>query len=677
MRLPTTAGTVAARAVAVAAVLGAASTLAVPAGIASPTTRHVAVDGAVATPGDCSGGTSTAPWRSIEHGMRCLRPGDTLVVHGGTYRERVLPIVRPGRPDAPITVTAAPGERPVVEGLVRLDGPSHWTVRGIDVTNDGQPYGDGEALVKMRGGRGWTWTDSEIWGGDSYASFRIETSEYAAVEQPVDWALTDSCLHDHQVGHPGQYTDHLLYVWTGPDDSNGLVAGNLFHGARNGQNIKLGEAQGPATGVTIRDNTLVDAYQNILLYRGTSDVTITGNVLGQVRGKDWYPAVRGFELSGDGVVVHDNYVFEARTAAFADQASTAAITTTENLQFRAPDWDTSGCDGFVPPAGSAASGHGHAPSGPRRAWTEVLAEEAGRNSVVVSRAVFPSGRTPAAVLARRDAYPDALAAGPLAAALQGPVLLVPSDGIDDVVRDELRRLGSPYVVLLGGTAALSERVEEDLRDLGLTSRRISGPDRFATAAAVANDLAERLPSPPRTAYVVEGKHADPGRGWPDAVSVSALASRRREPILLARRDSVPWITRATIDANGYDELVVAGGTAAISTDVAASLGTSAPTSRLSGADRYRTSEAIARASVADGADPERLFVTTGRRFQDALVAAPAAAQRDGTLLLVHGGRSEPGEHLAGWLDRHPDTGVVLVGGDAQLHPTLVAGLSHR
>lgn len=56
--------------------------------------------------------------------------------------------------------------------------------------------------------------------------------------------------------------------------------------------------------------------------------------------------------------------------------------------------------------------------------------------------------------------------------------------------------------------------------------------------------------------------------------------------------------------------------------------------RLSGADLYATSVAVARRSVASGVSPRRPWIATGQRWHDALVAAPAAAQTGDLLVLV-------------------------------------------
>jgi hypothetical protein len=56
-----------------------------------------------------------AQFRTISEAARRVEPGDTVVVHGGTYREHVL-VEKSGTADRPIRFVAAPGEHVVVTG---------------------------------------------------------------------------------------------------------------------------------------------------------------------------------------------------------------------------------------------------------------------------------------------------------------------------------------------------------------------------------------------------------------------------------------------------------------------------------------------------------------------------------------------------------------------------------
>lgn len=130
-------------------------------------------------------------------------------------------------------------------------------------------------------------------------------------------------------------------------------------------------------------------------------------------------------------------------------------------------------------------------------------------AVSVSQEAFPDGAD-TVTLARADDYADALTGGPLAAQLDGPLLLTQRDQLSAPTAEEIDRLGADEVVVFGGDEAVEASVLAEL-DPALTVRRVEGPNRFATAGAVAADLAASA-GPTTTAFLVEGANADPARG---------------------------------------------------------------------------------------------------------------------------------------------------------------------
>jgi putative cell wall-binding protein len=267
------------------------------------------------------------------------------------------------------------------------------------------------------------------------------------------------------------------------------------------------------------------------------------------------------------------------------------------------------------------------------------------------------------VLARSDAYPDALAGGPLAHALGAPMLLTPPAALDAVTREEIARLGARRAVILGGAAAVSPQVEAELAAAGLAVERIAGANRFETARLVAARVGGR-----GAAYLVEGLNADPGRGWPDAVAVGALAAHEGRPILLATRDSLPGPTAEALRDAGTGFVTIVGGQGAVSEDVAAAVASLGITvDRLAGRTRYETSHVVATRAVQAGMSPQRKWLATGRNFPDALAAASAVAADGGVLLLIDGQTLDASPGARDWLGREPAHSVVrLVGGQGAI-----------
>ena len=82
----------------------------------------------VSPAGDDNGaGTLDKPFRTIQHGIDALKPGDTCYVREGVYRESITP-TKSGLPDKPIRLRAYPGERAVLDGTQPIPGP--WTKVG-------------------------------------------------------------------------------------------------------------------------------------------------------------------------------------------------------------------------------------------------------------------------------------------------------------------------------------------------------------------------------------------------------------------------------------------------------------------------------------------------------------------------------------------------------------------
>lgn len=74
---------------------------------------------------DRNAGTIDAPWKTLGHATRRLKPGDTLYLRGGTYHETVS-LSQSGTAKQPIAVAAYPGELVVIDGGLRefLENPA-------------------------------------------------------------------------------------------------------------------------------------------------------------------------------------------------------------------------------------------------------------------------------------------------------------------------------------------------------------------------------------------------------------------------------------------------------------------------------------------------------------------------------------------------------------------------
>src|SRR5690606_14891536 len=95
-----------------------------------------------------------------------------------------------------------------------------------------------------------------------------------------------------------------------------------------------------------------------------------------------------------------------------------------------------------------------------------------------------------AYVATGQSFPDALAGGPLAGRTGAPILLAMRDGIPAATRAELSRLRPERIVVIGGTAVLSEAVRASLAQYTTTGSvtRLAGADRYATSVQVSRAM---------------------------------------------------------------------------------------------------------------------------------------------------------------------------------------------
>jgi hypothetical protein len=70
---------------------------------------------------DASPGSAAKPFRTIQHAVDLLQPGDTCFVRAGTYRETVK-LEKKGTAAQPIRIRAYPGERVVLDGTEPITG---------------------------------------------------------------------------------------------------------------------------------------------------------------------------------------------------------------------------------------------------------------------------------------------------------------------------------------------------------------------------------------------------------------------------------------------------------------------------------------------------------------------------------------------------------------------------
>lgn len=156
--------------------------------------------------------------------------------------------------------------------------------------------------------------------------------------------------------------------------------------------------------------------------------------------------------------------------------------------------------------------------------------------------------------------------------------------------------------------------------------RLSGPDRFATSAAVS---AANFTPGVSTVYIANGYN------FPDALSAGPVAGISSSPVLLVAPDVIPGSVQTELTRLRPANIVVLGGVNSVSVGVEQLLrgyATGAVT-RLAGPDRFSTSAAVSLASFSPGV--ATVYVANGLNFPDALSAGPVGAKSGSPVLLVY------------------------------------------
>ena len=267
-----------------------------------------------------------------------------------------------------------------------------------------------------------------------------------------------------------------------------------------------------------------------------------------------------------------------------------------------------------------------------------------------------------AIIARGDNFPDALAASYLAGFASTGILLTETNSIPAATINALRNEGVENVYLMGGTTAISAAVETQLDGIAvsagngcdaptagqtLTITRLGGATRFDTAS-----LAAEFPGLSNAGLLDTNNDGDctdnartaivaSGINFPDALAAGPLAyagnphgacgHAEEIPLLLSGTTSVPSQTLDSLGNLGIVNVIVVGGTSAVSAAAEAQLITAGyNVRRIAGTTRQGTAVALGTAMINEwGFHDDEISLSRGNDFADALTGGPWSGECDG------------------------------------------------
>ncbi|MDG6100857.1 cell wall-binding repeat-containing protein [Dactylosporangium aurantiacum] len=270
----------------------------------------------------------------------------------------------------------------------------------------------------------------------------------------------------------------------------------------------------------------------------------------------------------------------------------------------------------------------------RDAVNRVWGNDGTETAIATSQRNFGDGDANAVVLSRSDTYLDALVGSALAVNEHAPLLITkPGNTVEARVLAEIKRvLGSTGTIyLLGGTLALPQGIQTQLKNLGYQVTRLWGATHFETAIAIDQQITGG--ETPAAAIVTTGAN------YYDALAAGAAAGANPGTVIvLTDGEEMPDVSADYLNhlnpdyENGGTLIVTAGGpgdTALLQADLDWPNGS--PYYPLVGDNEMDT--AIALASFFFAA-PFNVALSTNRGWQDALTGGAMIGGTYGPLLLT-------------------------------------------
>ncbi|MDU5200830.1 cell wall-binding repeat-containing protein [Finegoldia magna] len=252
---------------------------------------------------------------------------------------------------------------------------------------------------------------------------------------------------------------------------------------------------------------------------------------------------------------------------------------------------------------------------------------AGRNrqltAVEVSKTLFEKADT--VIITSSDKMVDSLASSPYGVGIKAPTLLVDKDSISKEVLSEIKRLNPSKVIIAGGKLSISEKVENQIKQLGIKQQRVAGADRFETSVKLGEQV--RANSNNKKEIILVN-----GFNNIDALTAGSLASKLNIPVLLTENGQLNETTKKAIKDWGIEKVTIIGGKTQVSETIEEKLQNSGlKVDRLAGRTRVDTALEVAKAV---NSDPDKVIFANKTAYPDALIAPYLSKTEQAPIMLI-------------------------------------------
>lgn len=273
-------------------------------------------------------------------------------------------------------------------------------------------------------------------------------------------------------------------------------------------------------------------------------------------------------------------------------------------------------------------------------------------SIEISR--FENTKSKTVILADARNYPDALAASNLTGGRYS-VILVQNQLTQEII-NEISRLETQDLIILGGTNSISEDIERGLANIGGIKNisRIAGENRYDTCQKIFNHAKKK-------SLILAS-----GEKFPDALATSSILDQAG--LLLTKSGQLPSEVQAAIEALNHDNFLIVGGENSVQEGLASGIANQfqyASHTRISGNNRYETSAKIGERLVSS-----TVILASGENFPDALAASTLAQKIEAPILLVS--KDKIDQSVIDYFKNHNIKKVLVVGGQLSISDKTLA-----
>ncbi|MCH1961177.1 cell wall-binding repeat-containing protein [Romboutsia hominis] len=229
------------------------------------------------------------------------------------------------------------------------------------------------------------------------------------------------------------------------------------------------------------------------------------------------------------------------------------------------------------------------------------------------------------IIVNSKSIPDMLCASILASQINSPILLTKYNKIDNKTIEEIKRLETEKVYIIGGKSVIHKNVENQLKENNLEIERINGKDRYETSVQIANKINSISNEKCDEVIVVNGQET-----LVDAISIAPVGGSKNTPIILSKRDNIEHGYR-WIEDKYIDKTYVIGGEDSICNEIFKKLPNP---KRISGKDRYETNGEIIRKFYPDKLN--KLYYCKGNSedLVDGVLITPLATKEQSPIVVL-------------------------------------------